>query len=267
MISAQEEMDWLAYGAFGLIPETCSVLPEQMRLPSLDREERPFRLWENGNRECETAVELIPSDWNKPFRNLWKARLATIRDSEFVRQIEQPAYKRRWDEQWKVSNRWQCGPIAYAAEFVEAFEWWLREKAEWWLEHQKSGSVEIAEWVQSLWKDSRVQSAWSVATEEYACLEYQKIVEKAEENGDPTPPAVPLSADFESFKAKFRAVVNEETVPEGFPFGTPYDDLKKKLEKAVPSKLEKVRGKLNVPRERFQLRGRDQYLWAGLQFK
>jgi hypothetical protein len=61
--------------------------------------------------------------------------------------------------------------------------------------------------------------------------------------------------------------VDDETVPEGFPFGTSYDDLEKKLKKTVPGKLEKVRGKLNVPRERFHLRGKTQYLWAGLQFK
>ena len=31
--------------------------------------------------------------------------------------------------------------------------------------------------------------------------------------------------------------------------------------------LRSIRGKLNVPRERFHLRGRSQYLWAGLQFR
>lgn len=31
---------------------------------------------------------------------------AVIRDNEHIRRIEQPVYKRRWDEQWKVSNRW-----------------------------------------------------------------------------------------------------------------------------------------------------------------
>ena len=61
--------------------------------------------------------------------------------------------------------------------------------------------------------------------------------------------------------------MDEETVPEGFPFGTPYDELEKKLTRPIPGKVRKVRGKLNVPRERFHLRGRTQYLWAGLQFR
>lgn len=49
--------------------------------------------------------------------------------------------------------------------------------------------------------------------------------------------------------------------------GTPYDDLEQKLKRPTPAKLRKVRGKLNVPRERFHLRGKSQYLWAGLQFQ
>lgn len=31
--------------------------------------------------------------------------------------------------------------------------------------------------------------------------------------------------------------------------------------------LKFIRGKLNVPRERFHLRGKSLYLWAGLQFE
>jgi hypothetical protein len=60
--------------------------------------------------------------------------LEVIRGNEHIRRIEQPVYKRRWDEQWKVGNRWQCGAVAYDAELIEAFNWWLAEKAEWCLE-------------------------------------------------------------------------------------------------------------------------------------
>ena len=88
--------------------------------------------------------------------------------------------KRRWDEQWKVGNQWQCGPIAYAAEFAEAFEWWLREKAERWLEDKENGGpVQFEEWAEALWNDARVKAAWPVAGEEYARLECEKASEKA----------------------------------------------------------------------------------------
>src|ERR1035437_897563 len=77
--------------------------------------------------------------WRKAHRALWEARLTAIRDNEHVRRIEQPVYRRRWDEQWKVSDRWMAGRVAYAQEFVDAFRWWLAEKAEWHLEHKARG--------------------------------------------------------------------------------------------------------------------------------
>jgi hypothetical protein len=268
MIALQEEMDWLVYAAYGLLPEEHPAVQGEMPPGPLDREQRSSRFWPQAEEDFAHAVNLIPTDWPASRKRLWEARLATIRDNEHIRRIEQPVYKRRWDEQWKVGNQWRCGPIAYAAEFVEAFEWWLREKAEWWLEHKKGGGpAEFDEWAQALWKDSRVQAAWPVTAEEYARLEYEKVREKAEEDDEPAPTPAPPSADFSSFKKAFRDIVDEETVPEGFPFGTPYDELEKKLKKPVPGKLHKVRGKLNVPRERFHLRGKTQYLWAGLQFK
>jgi hypothetical protein len=35
----------------------------------------------------------------------------------------------------------------------------------------------------------------------------------------------------------------------------------------VSAKVRSIRGKLNVSRERFHLRDKSQYRWAGLQFK
>lgn len=268
MIALQEEMDWLIYAAYGLLPEDHPAAQAQAEPEPLEREQRPFVLWAKAQGNYDDVVKLIPKDWSAARKRLWEARLAAIRDDEHIRRIEQPVYKRRWDEQWKVGNQWRCGPIAYAAESVDAFEWWLREKAEWWLEHKKNGGpVEFEEWAQALWKDARVQAAWPVAAEEYARLAYEKAREKAEENGEPAPTPAPPAADFASFKQTFREIADAETVPEGFPFGTPYDDLEKKLKRPIPGKLRKVRGKLNVPRERFHLRGKSQYLWAGLQFK
>jgi hypothetical protein len=136
MIALQEEMDWLVYAAYDLLDcggkrsatplsagaelssaasqsaVAADALPAHSILP-LQESERPFRLWAaEGDFAC--AVKLIPANWPKSRRALWEARLAAIRDNEHVRRIEQPVYKRRWDEQWKVSNRWMAGPVAYA---------------------------------------------------------------------------------------------------------------------------------------------------------
>ncbi len=285
MIALQEEMDWLVYAAYGLLPEShpavstsvAAGLPRQddnggIKLPlPLDQGQRPFRLWQQVEGNYTKAVALIPATCPAERRALWKARLAAIRDNEHIRRIEQPVYKRRWDEQWKVGNQWRSGPVAYAAEFVDAFEWWLSEKAEWWLEHKKNGGpVELDDWAAELWKDSRVQAAWPVLAENYALLEYEKAKAKAEANGGPvpTPPTGPganLFPNAADFERSFKRIIDGETVPEGIPFAVPYDDLEKRKIKISP-KVKSIRGKLNVPRERFHLRDRSAYLWAGLQF-
>jgi hypothetical protein len=235
----------------------------------LDQAQRPFRLWQQVEGDYNKAAALIPASWPVERKSLWKARLAAIRDNEHIRRIEQPVYKRRWDEQWKVGNEWRSGPVAYAAEFVNAFEWWLSEKAEWWLEHKKNGGpVELDDWAEAIWKDSRVQAAWPVAAENYALLEYGKAKAKAEENGEaiPTPPAGhggDLFGNTAAFLRTFKRIIDDETVPEDIPFAVPYDDLERRKIKISP-KIKSIRGKLNVPRERFHLRGRTTYLWAGL---
>jgi hypothetical protein len=269
MIALQEEMDWLVYAAYGLLPTDHPAAQAEAEPAGLEREQRPFVLWANAEGNYDNAVKLIPSDWPAARKKLWEARLGVIRDNEHIRRIEQPVYKRRWDEQWKVGNQWRCGPVAYAAEFVEAFEWWLREKAEWWLEHKKNGGpAELNAWAEALWRDSRMQAAWPVAAEQYAFLETEKAREKAEEREEPAPAPVTASADGAGFERAFKAIIEEETVPEGIPFAVPYDELERRRPPIkVPGRVRSIRGKLNVPRERFHLRGKSLYVWAGLKFQ
>jgi hypothetical protein len=257
MIALQEEMDWLVYVAYGLIPGgTRSVMaatpdPDATERtdadmtkhvpPALMREQRPFVLWADADGDFDKAVALIPVDWPQERKALWQARLEAIRDSEHIRRIEQPVYKRRWDEQWKVGNRWQCGPVAYDAEFVDAFDWWLSEKAEWWLEKKRNGGpVALDGWTAALQQDPRVQAAWAVAREALERLGKR--------------------ADFDRY---FSALVKEQTVPDDIPAAVPWDELEKK--RKIPAAVKRIRGKLNVPRERFRVTGSGGYVWAGVK--
>ena len=268
MIALQEEIDWLIYAAYGLLPEVHPAAQVELEPAPLEREQRPFRLFARAAGDFGRAVELVPSDWPASRKTLWEARLVAIRDNDHIRRIEQPVYKRRWEEQWKVGNHWRYGSLAYAAEFVDAFEWWIREKAEWWLEKRKHGGpVEFDAWAQALWKDERVNAAWPVAAEEYTKLKYDKVLQKAKENDEPAPSPIAPVADFVSFRRELKRILDEETVVENIPFGVSYEELEKKLKRKIPGNVSKVRGKLNVPRERFHLRDKTQYLWAGLQFK
>ncbi len=230
MIALQEEMDWLVYEAYGLIDKKAKCTMDSNELPEhLPLGQRPFELWAAADEDVEKACELIPAEWIALRRELWKQRLEVIRDNEHIRRIEQPVYKRRWYQ-----------PDSYEKQFTKAFEWWLLEKAEWWLENKKAGGpVSLEDWAAALWKDDRVQAAASVVEGK--------------------------SLTFALFTKLFKSVINSETVPEGIPFAKPWDELEAKGK--LPAKVKNIRGKLNVPRERFRLRGKDEYLWAGLDWK
>lgn len=243
MIARQEEMDWLVYEAYGLIADReLRIVDAEL---SLAREQRPFCLWLRAEDDFHKAVSLIPSHWSSDRRSLWQARLAAICDNEHIRRIEQPVYKRRWDEQWKVGGSWACGDVAYAAEFRDAFRWWLAEKAESYLEKKaRGGPISLETWTTALASDPRIQAAFEVYTEI----------------------GVDNAKDARPFVKVFKEIVDGETVPEGIPFAVSWEELEKKGVR-VPTKVKTLRGRLNVPRERFRLRGKDEYLWAGLDWK
>jgi hypothetical protein len=267
MIARQEEMDWLVYAAYGLIDEAHPVaapLTEDVDL-TLDREDRPFRLYAKAGGDLAKALALIPADWSAAKKKLWRTRLEAIRDNEHIRRIEQPVYKRRWDEQWKVGSRWECGPVAYAQELIDAFTWWLSEKAEWHLEHKaKAGPIALPDWSAALFKDTRVAAAWPVIADTIYEVEKYKFdaldEEKKENRRKPK-----ADNSYTAFERFFRDTILDQSVAHGIPPAKPWNELaeKKKWTPAQMKKAQTVRGKLNVPRERFQQMSPTHFVWAG----
>jgi hypothetical protein len=242
-----------ASGYFALRPHL-----EKVPIKRIQESQRPFRLWAATNGDFAQACKLIPTEWDEERQKVWTARLTEIRDNEHIRRIEQPVYKRRWDEQWKVSNSWLAGPVAYAQELVDAFRWWLVEKAEWHLENKaKGGPLSLDAWSIALASDARVQAAWPVIAEAIHQVELWKIESK---DNKPSKPPMADASSVALIKF-FRDAVNEETVPDGIPAGVSWEELEKKM--TVPKQAKNVRGKLNVPRERFRQRA-DGYTWAGM---
>jgi type I restriction-modification system DNA methylase subunit len=266
MIAQQEELDWLVYAAYGLIAEThpaAACLTDETAL-TLDREERPFSLSADAGSDFDKAVVLIPAGWPDAKKNLWRARLEAIRDNEHIRRIEQPVYKRRWDEQWKVSNRWESGPVAYVQELIDAFAWWLSEKAEWHLEHKARGPIALSDWSAALFKDTRVAAAWPVVADAIYQVEKYKFdaldEEKKENRRKPK-----ADDSYTAFERFFRETVLDQSVAHGIPAAIPWNELAAK-KKWTPTQLKKaqaVRGKLNVPRERFRTGAGGEFFWAG----
>ena len=154
-------------------------------------------------------------------------------------------------------NRWMAGPVACAQEFVDAFRWWLAEKAEWLLENKAGGGpVELSAWTTTLWRDKRIEAAWPVVAEAIRQVSQFKFDASENENKK----AINLDASFDSFAKFLKETVRDETVPAGIPPAVPWEELEKKV--TVPKQAKNVRGKLNVPRERFRLRD-GSYIWAG----
>jgi hypothetical protein len=211
MIALQEEMDWLVYVTYGILRED----HEAAGLRIMD----PRRPWELalGQRPFELASFQAgpPSDWNGNRKQLWLARLESVRSNEHIARVEQVAYKRRWV------------PPDYEKEFGEAFRWWLREKAEFLLERVlHGGPVSLDGWAAGLWKDPRVRAAATVYCD------------------------APFT-NAKKFEPILKEAVEEETVPEN--------------EADFKPRHKQLRGKLNVPRERFRSLASKagSYVWAG----
>ena len=115
MIALQEELDWLNYRLYGL---TDADLCHHATPPAIRLGERPFeialaRRLATGEtqttwfaRHNSTPITDIPAHWPDDYRALTERRLQTIADNPWIRLIEQPEYKRRWNrEPWDSRQR------------------------------------------------------------------------------------------------------------------------------------------------------------------
>jgi hypothetical protein len=226
MIALQEEIDWLIYGAYNLLPidhPAVNLSGTEKPLP-IDRAQRPFSLILNN--------QPVPAHWPVEQRKLWEARMQAIADNDLIREVEQPAYKRRWESPFDDRD------------FLKAYEWWLCEKAEGLLEHKfKGGPVDIDIWSSELHWDRRVQSAYEVALEIGGTL------------GDV---AYKRDADNGNFTKHLKHIIEEETVPDN------RVEFKKKHVKLRGIDEEKHLPN-GVPRERFRAvtASPGKYVWAG----
>ncbi len=223
MVCMQEDMDWLVYAAYDLLPANSvavALQTEACQVEPVGLGERPFELLRDGKP--------IPERFTAERRTVWEARLQVIRENEHIRRIEQPAYKRRWYRKESEEE-----------EFRRAFEWWLLEKAEWWLEKKAGGGpLDVETWAAALWQDARVQAA-------------VQVVE-------------PAAANPGGFERLLKGLVVENAVPDWIPPAMDWEQVERKLKKKVPGRAKRIRGKLNVPRERFRVTEDGRYVWAGL---
>ncbi len=76
----------------------------------------------------------------------------------------------------------------------------------------------------------------------------------------------PRPGDLKRIKSMgIEQYLKEQLSPEAIPIppAVPWDQLEKK--RKIPAKVKSIRGKLNVPRERFHVTSDGRYRWAGKQ--
>jgi hypothetical protein len=105
MISIQEELDWRAYYLYRLIDEDLTYPGDD--LPEIALGQRAFEiaLAQSGEqagwfeRHGSTPITEIPEFWPSAYRELVRRRLELITVHPYIKLLEKPEYKRRWQQE------------------------------------------------------------------------------------------------------------------------------------------------------------------------
>jgi hypothetical protein len=138
-------------------------------------------------------------------------------------------------------------------------------KAECYLERKAhGGALALQDWSAVLFKDSRISAAWPVIADAIYEVEKYKFDALDEEKKEAR--CKPKADDsYSAFERFFRDIVIDQSVAHGIPPAKPWNELteRKKWTSAQLKTAQRVRGKLNVPRERFQQMSPTHFVWAG----
>jgi hypothetical protein len=107
MVGLQEELDWRCYQLYGLLAEDLTL--DIDRVPLVEKGQRAFEIalarrmaageeqttW--FERHGSTPMTEIPAQWPEEYRALVQRRLAVIEEDRGIRLLERPEYKRRWN--------------------------------------------------------------------------------------------------------------------------------------------------------------------------
>ena len=107
MVAVQEELDWECYLLYGLLGEDLTLPTDQ--LPDLNKGERAFEIvlarrmaagevessW--FDRHGSTPITELPEHWPEAYRQLVERRVELITSDRTLGLLERPEYKRRWN--------------------------------------------------------------------------------------------------------------------------------------------------------------------------
>lgn len=107
MVAIQEELDWECYHLYGLTDEELTAPADQV--PALKKGERAFEIvlarkmaageaessW--FSRHGSTPITELPAHWPEAYRRVVERRIALIESDRSIGLLERPEYKRRWN--------------------------------------------------------------------------------------------------------------------------------------------------------------------------
>ena len=139
MCALQEELDWRCYSLYGLCDEELCYTANE--LPSIQLGERAFEIemserMQSGElttswfrRHGSRPVSGPPEHWPSEYRELVLRRIQMIQSNKAIRHIEQPEFKRRWnDESWDEQEN--AALSEWLAGRMESSEYWSRGSKE-----------------------------------------------------------------------------------------------------------------------------------------
>lgn len=137
MVALQEELDWQVIAAYGLIAD--DLIVTDAHPPPLALGERAFeivlaRQVERGEttsiwfaRHGATPITELPAHWPADYRALVERRIALIEEDVNVGLIEQPEHKRRWNGVDSFAGRLHGRLVALVLDRLEAEDVWAGE--------------------------------------------------------------------------------------------------------------------------------------------
>ena len=244
MIALQEELDWLSYELYGILdPAPISTDPPPLLQPG----ERAFEIalarseeettW--FSRHGSTPIAELPAHWPADYRSTVEKRLQLIANNPEIALLEKPEHKRRWQQR------------PWDERLKDALITWLQDRTEATV--QKSDHLQsIQQLADQLAHDSEFQQVLQIylGTNDYEAGEtIQKLAQ---------PQAVPylaalryseaglrIRADWERTWDLQRREDAGETI-ENIPVPPKYGQ-----KDFLRSEFWSLRGKLDVPKERF----------------
>jgi hypothetical protein len=244
MIALQEELDWLSYELYGVIEQAPLCLkPEPLQLGERAFEIAMARSGEDTTwftRHRSTPVQEMPALWSPDCRKVVEQRLELIEHNPEIKLLERPEHKRRWQS------------VPWPDRVQEALKTWLLDRIE-----------AVVKTHEQLLSCTRLSDQLSQDVEFLAVLALYKKRDDLHLVGEVTdlvtPEGVPYLAAYRYSESGLRIRAEWERTWEL----QRRQDAGEKLDIAVPPKYGikdfrkadtwRLRGKLDVPKERFIL--------------